>query len=48
MEVKESITKAFEEYGIGQPQVTKQWTTRQFEGVYKKLEKLQNLVTQSS
>jgi len=48
IEVKEAITKAFEEYGIGEPQVTKQWTTKQFEGVYKKLENLQKLFTESS
>ena len=48
IKVKEAITNAFEEYGIGQPQVTKQWTTRQFEAVYEKFEELKSLFTKGT
>merc|ERR1712146_589448 len=48
IKVKEAITDAFEEYGIGQPQVTKQWTIRQFEAVYKKFDELKSLFTRGT
>lgn len=46
--VQEAIKKAFEEYGIGQPNVTKRWTTKKFEEMNLRLDKLTELFTSSS
>ena len=46
--VQEAIKKAFEEYGIGQPNVTKRWTTIRFEEINKRFDELKTLFTSSS
>ena len=46
--VQEAIKKVFEEYGIGQPNVTKRWTNMRFEEINKRFDQLQQLFTSSS
>jgi hypothetical protein len=48
IDVKNAIMKAFEEYGIGQPNVTKRWTTQRFQGLDRRFDQLVSLMKSSS